>query len=61
MRTNLPVTGLEIPLPEGEFIVSKTDTRGIITYVNKTFLEILEKMSHEGATRVSACSATFKA
>ncbi|KAF0098213.1 MAG: hypothetical protein FD187_3100, partial [bacterium] len=40
MRTNLPVTGVERHLPEGEFIVSRTDPRGVITYVNRTFLEI---------------------
>ena len=40
MRQNLPVTGVERSFNPGEFIVSKTDTRGIITYVNKTFLEI---------------------
>jgi methyl-accepting chemotaxis protein len=40
MRQNLPVTGIERPFPTGEFIVSKTDTRGIITYVNKTFIDI---------------------
>ena len=40
MRTNLPVTGVERHLPEGEFIVSRTDTRGVITYVNKTFINI---------------------
>ncbi len=40
MRQNLPVTGVERSFNPGEFIVSKTDTRGLITYVNKTFLEI---------------------
>ncbi len=40
MRQNLPVTGVERPFPKSEFIVSKTDTRGVITYVNKTFIDI---------------------
>ena len=40
MRQNFPVTGVEHPFPPGEFIVSKTDPRGLITYVNKTFIDI---------------------
>ena len=40
MRQNMPVTGVEHLLKPGEFIVSTTDTRGIINYINKTFLEI---------------------
>ena len=28
MRTNLPVTGIEYPLQDGQSIVSKTDTKG---------------------------------
>lgn len=30
----------EIKLQEDEFIVSKTDTRGVITYVNRTFMRV---------------------
>lgn len=30
----------ETEVPEGELIVSRTDLNGIITYANKTFLEI---------------------
>jgi len=40
MRLNTPVTHIERHLREGEFIVSKTDTKGLITYVNRPFLEI---------------------
>ncbi|MGB9110716.1 MAG: PAS domain-containing protein, partial [Telluria sp.] len=40
MRTNLPVTGIEYLLQDGQSIVSKTDTRGRITYVNPTFIEV---------------------
>lgn len=40
MRTNLPVTGIEYILEDGPSIVSKTDTRGRITYVNPTFIEV---------------------
>jgi len=40
MRVNMPVTHVERHFPEGEFIVSTTDTKGRITYINKTFLDI---------------------
>jgi len=40
MRTNMPVTNVEQALRDGELIVSRTDTRGILTYVNQYFLEI---------------------
>ena len=40
MRKNLPVTTVEIEFPEGEFIVSKTNLKGVITYVNRTFIEM---------------------
>ena len=40
MRTNMPVTNNEVMLTERSMIVSKTDTKGIITYVNKDFLDI---------------------
>jgi PAS domain-containing protein len=40
MRTNLPVTNNEIQLTDATLIVSKTDLKGRITYVNKDFLDI---------------------
>ena len=40
MRLNMPVTNLERVMRDGEYIVSRTDTRGIITYVNPYFVEI---------------------
>ncbi len=40
MRTNLPVTGIEHPLRDGQSLVSKTDTKGKITYCNPAFIEI---------------------
>ncbi len=40
MRTNLPVTGKEVMLKDGEIIVSKTNLKGQITYINQTFLDI---------------------
>jgi methyl-accepting chemotaxis protein len=40
MRTNLPVTNNEIVLKDETLIVSKTDLKGLITYVNRDFIEI---------------------
>ncbi|CAN7337113.1 methyl-accepting chemotaxis protein [Massilia sp. LjRoot122] len=40
MRSNQPVTGIEYLLKEGQSIVSKTDTKGRIIYVNPSFIEV---------------------
>ncbi|MDP8985420.1 MAG: PAS domain-containing protein [Pseudomonadota bacterium] len=40
MRLNMPVTQREVELTEGETLVSKTDTKGVITYCNRAFQEI---------------------
>jgi aerotaxis receptor len=40
VKTNLPVTQTERPFPKGEYIVSKTDLKGITTYANDTFVKI---------------------
>ena len=40
MRMNMPVTGVERLLADGKAIVSKTDLKGNITYVNPYFIEI---------------------
>ncbi|MFZ1546966.1 MAG: methyl-accepting chemotaxis protein [Candidatus Nitrotoga sp.] len=40
MRSNLPVTQNEIQLTDSTMIVSKTNLKGQITYVNKDFLDI---------------------
>lgn len=40
MRRNLPVTNNERSVGEDVTIISTTDTRGIITYVNQEFVEI---------------------
>ena len=39
MRKNLPVTSNEYVLRDGMTIVSRTDTKGRITWVNADFLE----------------------
>jgi len=39
MRQNLPVTNTEYTLADGQYIVSKTDLKGRITYVNPYFIE----------------------
>ena len=40
MRVNLPVSNVERLLQPGEVIVSRTDPKGRITYVNETFVEM---------------------
>lgn len=40
MRFNLPITNIEYPIDEDTLIVSTTDTKGRITYVNPTFIEV---------------------
>ena len=40
MKLNEPVTGREIDFPKDTILVSKTDTRGVITYCNEAFVEI---------------------
>ncbi|MBU0752725.1 MAG: MCP four helix bundle domain-containing protein [Gammaproteobacteria bacterium] len=40
MRTNLPVTQNEYVLRDDHMIVSKTDLKGQITYINRDFLEV---------------------
>ena len=40
MRVNTPITQIERHLAEGQYIVSKTDLKGRITYVNQPFIDI---------------------
>ncbi|SDX36624.1 methyl-accepting chemotaxis protein [Nitrosomonas oligotropha] len=40
MRLNLPVTNTEYPIDDDTLIVSTTDTKGRITYINSTFVEV---------------------
>ena len=47
MRTNLPVTQQEFVMPEGMTIVSCTDLKGRITYVNADFLTASGFAEHE--------------
>lgn len=40
MRPSITLIDEEMKLADGEFIVSKTDTKGRITYANRVFMEI---------------------
>ncbi len=40
MRTNLPITNKEVHLADGESIVSRTDLKGKIVYINSGFVRI---------------------
>ncbi len=40
MKTNLPVTQRAAAFPHGRYIVSRTDLKGITTYVNDTFVKV---------------------
>ncbi|MDP1771338.1 MAG: methyl-accepting chemotaxis protein [Methylobacter sp.] len=40
MQINMPVTNVEYSLKETDSIVSKTDLKGLITYINEDFLRI---------------------
>lgn len=40
MRLNLPITNIEYPINDDTLIVSTTDIKGRITYINPTFIEV---------------------
>ena len=39
MRSNMPITNDEYVLPDGEVIISRTDIKGRVTYVNESFVQ----------------------
>ncbi len=41
------VTETEVPYPDGRLIVSRTDTEGIITHVNRSFVEMSGYLEEE--------------
>ena len=47
MRKNLPVTTNEYVLPDDTLIVSKTDTKGKLTYFNEQFVTHRASPKHE--------------
>ncbi|MDX8399350.1 MAG: Tar ligand binding domain-containing protein [Gallionellaceae bacterium] len=47
MKINLPITGKERMFPDGFSLVSKTDTKGLITYANDMFIEVSGYSSEE--------------
>ncbi|NEV64577.1 methyl-accepting chemotaxis protein [Thiorhodococcus minor] len=47
MKLNLPITNRENDYPDSFVIVSTTDTKGLITYCNKPFIEISGYEEHE--------------
>lgn len=40
MQADQTITGVEVSMDRDEFIVSKTDLKGAITYANRTFIKI---------------------
>ena len=40
MKSNLPITQVETLLPEGEFIYSSTDLKGVIVEANEAFCRV---------------------
>ncbi|HEY8160554.1 MAG TPA: PAS domain-containing protein [Methylobacter sp.] len=40
MQINMPVTNVEYSLKDSDSIVSKTDLKGLITYINEDFLRV---------------------
>ncbi|WP_035384686.1 HAMP domain-containing protein, partial [Ferriphaselus sp. R-1] len=47
MRTNMPVTNNEYVLPEDAMLVSGTDTRGVITFCERNFVEASGYLENE--------------
>jgi aerotaxis receptor len=40
MRVNLPVSNTEYPIGDDTLILSTTDTKGRVTFINQTFIEV---------------------
>lgn len=40
MKINMPVTGTEVPIPEGVYLVSQTNLKGVITDANEAFVAV---------------------
>ncbi len=40
MRINMPVTNIEKEMKDGQFLVSKTDLKGLMVYCNQAFIEM---------------------
>ena len=40
MRVNMPVTNVEHEMRDGEFLVSRTTAKGVITYINEPFVRM---------------------
>ena len=40
MKTNMPVTNTEITFDDSQFMLTKTDTNGVITYANQDFIKV---------------------
>ncbi|SFN97465.1 methyl-accepting chemotaxis sensory transducer with Pas/Pac sensor [Formivibrio citricus] len=40
MKVNLPVTQQEVPYPQGMYVVSQTDLKGVITDANEAFVKL---------------------
>lgn len=40
MKVNMPVTGVEQPIPDGSIVISTTNLKGVITSANADFLQI---------------------
>ncbi len=47
MRPNIQPTNVEKVMRENDFIVSKTDTTGVLTYCNQIFMEFAKYEEHE--------------
>lgn len=47
MRPKIQPTNVEKVMRENDFIVSKTDTKGVITYCNRIFMEFAKYTEHE--------------